>query len=240
MRRVDWLLALALAGSATAASAQLLDRELGDFELKLGTVPSRSMAQGLIQPARGGTFHGGFDLAHPTGWYAGHWSPSAGLAGERALEIDSYLGFHSPQVSTLGYELGLIRYSFPETTALDRHSAYAGLTLAGNRLGAALSNGPRRSDSRLLMDLDLLDRWGLGLTLEYANHRLDQPRGLADGSALRVYNDWSLNLSRRLLGTDLRLHYTDSDLAGPQCGAYSGLNRYCEDFWMISLERPLF
>ena len=30
-----------------SASAQLLERDLGDFDLKLGSTPARSMAQGL-------------------------------------------------------------------------------------------------------------------------------------------------------------------------------------------------
>src|SRR5688572_30147120 len=64
-----------LAGAAATAQAQMLERELGDLELKLGSTPSRSMAQGLVQPERVGTFHGGFDLTHPDGWYLGNWSP---------------------------------------------------------------------------------------------------------------------------------------------------------------------
>ena len=70
-----------LAGAAMTAQAQLLERDLGNFELKLGTTPSRSMAQGLVQPMRVGTFYGGFDLTHHDGWYLGQWAPSTGLLG---------------------------------------------------------------------------------------------------------------------------------------------------------------
>lgn len=40
--------------SSSIANAQIFQRELGDFDLKLGTTPSRSMAQGLVKPARTG------------------------------------------------------------------------------------------------------------------------------------------------------------------------------------------
>ena len=43
------------------AEAQIFQRELGDFDLKLGTTPTRSMAQGLVKPAAVGSFHGGLD-----------------------------------------------------------------------------------------------------------------------------------------------------------------------------------
>ena len=60
------------------AQAAMMERELGDYELNLGTTPSRSMAQGLVKPQSGGTFHGGLDLSHPSGWYLGQWSPNLG------------------------------------------------------------------------------------------------------------------------------------------------------------------
>lgn len=56
-----------------ASYGQVFQRELGDFDLKLGTTPSRSMAQGLVTPSSTGSFHGGLDLSHDSGWYVGQW-----------------------------------------------------------------------------------------------------------------------------------------------------------------------
>ena len=85
------LLAGLLAGSS--AHAQIFQRELGDFDLKLGTTPSRSMAQGLVKPSAVGSFHGGLDLSHDSGLYFGQYAPSMGISSGKNLEIDSYIGF---------------------------------------------------------------------------------------------------------------------------------------------------
>jgi len=228
-----------LAGAAMTAQAQVLERELGDFELKLGTTPSRSMAQGLVRPVRVGTFHGGLDLTND-GWYLGHWAPSVGLLGESRLELDSYLGYKRPSGETLGYEFGLIRYSFPRLEGLDRHELYAGISLRDSRLGAAWSQAPERRDSTLLLDLDLLHPLNMDLTLKYANHALDRPVYLSDGSSVESFNDWSLNIARPWLGLRVGLSYSTSDLKDKGCSAYSGQNTYCEDFLTFRLEHPLF
>jgi len=39
---------IAALAATPLAQAQVFQRELGDFDLKLGTTPSRSMAQGLV------------------------------------------------------------------------------------------------------------------------------------------------------------------------------------------------
>src|SRR4051812_36375959 len=102
-----------------AASAQVIERELGDFSLKLGTTPSRTMAQGLVTPTGGDSkFHGGLDLTHDSGFYFGQWSPTTGLTSDPAREADSYRGLKNPSEKPLVYELGVIRYSSPNTDQL--------------------------------------------------------------------------------------------------------------------------
>jgi len=91
------------------AQAALLVREVGDYDLSLGTTPSRSMAQGLVKPQSGGAFHGGLDLSHPSGWYLGQWSPNLGISPGSQMELNSYVGYRQQFVDSLGYEL--IRYS---------------------------------------------------------------------------------------------------------------------------------
>ncbi len=232
------LLALTFFACADA-HAQVLQRELGDYDLRLGTTPTRSMAQGLVQPSQGGTFQGGLDLTHDSGWYLGQWSPSMGIARDSRLELDSYSGFKRPFNDRFGYELGLIRYSHPGFSAEDSNEYYAGLTLLDSRFGAAVSQAPGRADSTLLMNL-ALQPFAMNVSMKYANHTLDDAVGYGDGRLVRVFNDWSLNLSRPWAGIDLNLSYSGSSLSGPQCVAYSGHNGYCEDFVMLKAERSLF
>lgn len=221
--------------------AQVMERSLGDFALKLGTTPTRSMAQGLVAPNGGsGSFHGGLDLTHESGFYLGQWSPSIGVASDTALEIDSYLGFKKPFDNTLGYELGMIRYSYPETDQIDSHEFYAGLRVLGSRVGAAFSNDVGRRDSTVFVDLGGIEQLGLGVRMQYATHQFDTPQTSSAGTLVSGFNDWSLNLSRPWLGIDMNLIYSDSSLNGDNCNVYSGHNPRCEQTFTLKAVRSFF
>ena len=211
-----------------AVEASTLQRDLGPYQLNLGTSPSRSMAQGLVQPQNSGSLHGGFDLSHPSGWYLGQWSPSIGVLPGKRTELNHYLGYRSTLSEQLGVELGTMRYSHPGYSHLDSQDLYAGLTLGERHLGLAFSEEPSRRDATLLADFGRLTPLGLAVRLRYANHLLDSPTTLDDGSQVRLFNDWSLSLSRPWLGIDLNLSYSDSSLGGEACSAYSGQNSRCE------------
>jgi uncharacterized protein (TIGR02001 family) len=223
------------------ASAQVMERELGDFSLKLGTTPSRSMAQGLVTPSAGDSaFHGGLDLTHDSGFYFGQWSPSAGLTPDTTLEVDSYMGFKKPFDKTLGYELGIIRYSYPNTDQIDSHELYAGFRIFDSRIGTAFSNDAGRQDSTLFLDLGGIVPLGLDMRMQYGNHQLDSPALIDGGGMVSTYNDWSFNVSRPWLGMDMNLMYSGSSLSGANCSAYSGHNSQCETAVTLKVVRSFF
>ena len=236
--------ALLLAGTVLASTivdAQVFSRELGNFDLKLATQPSRSMAQGLVKPTTSGsTFHGGLDLTHDSGWYVGQWAPTMGIRPGSNLEVDSYLGYKHPFDQTLGYELGLIHYSYPKLDSLDSQQFFAGLTVLGTRFGAAFSNDPDRRDSTLFADLGLNQPFGIGVSMKYTTHQLGTPVSLADGSSVHAFNDWSVKLSRPWMGIDLNLIYSDSSLDGMECSAYSGQNVQCDGLLTFKAERTFY
>jgi len=222
------------------ADAQIFQRELGDYDLKLGTSPSRSMAQGLVKPSSSGSFHGGLDLSHDSGWYVGQWAPSMGLSPASNLEVDSYLGFKHPFDETLGYEVGMIHYSYPQLDTLDSQEFFGGLTLLGSRFGAAFSNDPDRRNSTLFANLSGNEPFGIGLSLKYTSHRLNSPVSIADGGYISTFNDWSVKLSRPWLGIDLNLIYSDSNLNGNGCSAYPGHNSQCDGLLTFKAERSFY
>jgi uncharacterized protein (TIGR02001 family) len=209
------------------ANAQVFQRELGDFDLKLATTPSRSMAQGLVKPSTTGSFHGGLDLSHDSGFYVGQWSPSMGLSPSSNLEVDSYMGFKQPFDQSLGYEVGMIRYSYPKADTLDSQELFGGLTLLGSRFGAAFSNDPDKQNSTLFADLSGNQPFGIGISLKYTTHQLNTPVSVDDGY-VGSFTDWSVKLSRPFMGIDLDLIYSDSSLSGSDCSAYSGHNSECD------------
>lgn len=222
------------------AQAAILERELGDYELNLGTTPSRSMAQGLVKPQSGGAFHGGLDLSHPSGWYLGQWAPNLGITPDSRMELNSYVGYRQHFADTLGYELGTIRYSHPGYSHLDSQDIYAGLTYDVRRFGLSLSNDPTRFNSTLLADFGRVNALGMAVTVRYGNHLLDTPATVSGGRQVSSFNDWSLSLSRPWKGIDLDFSYSDSSLSGDACSAYSGHNTECEGWFLIKASRALF
>ncbi|WP_095148598.1 TorF family putative porin [Pseudomonas sp. Irchel s3a18] len=223
-----------------SADAQIFQRELGDYDLKLGTSPSRSMAQGLVKPSSTGSFHGGLDLSHDSGWYVGQWAPSMGLSPASNLEVDSYVGFKRPFDRTLGYEVGMIHYSYPQLDTLDSQEFFGGLTLLGSRFGAAFSNDPDKRNSTLFADLSGTQPFGVGLSVKYTTHRFFTPTSIADGGYVSGFNDWSVKLSRPWMGIDLNLIYSDSSLNGSDCSAYSGHNSQCDGLFTFKAEHRFY
>ncbi|MCP1444018.1 uncharacterized protein (TIGR02001 family) [Pseudomonas sp. GGS8] len=238
MLKPPFLLLASLLG-CSVAHAQVFQRELGDFDLKLATTPSRSMAQGLVKPSTTGSFHGGLDLSHDSGFYVGQWSPSMGLSPSSNLEVDSYMGFKQPFDQSLGYEVGMIHYSYPKVDTLDSQELFGGLTLLGSRFGAAFSNDPDKQNSTLFADLSGNQPFGIGVSLKCTTHQLNTPVSV-DGGYVGSFTDWSVKLSRPFMGIDLDLIYSDSNLSGSDCSAYSGHNSECDGLVTLKAVRTFY
>lgn len=241
MLRTSLILAAGLLATPFAFG-QLTERDLGDFDLKIGTSPARSMAQGLVQPSSVGTLHGGLDLTHDSGFYAGQWTPSVGVTSDSTLEIDSYAGFKHPfdRNLGLGYEAGIIHYSYPRLEASDSHEFYAGLKIRDTRLGAAFNEAVDSRNSTLFASLRGLPVLDLDMSFKVTNHQLDAPYVLGSGAQVASFNDWSLQLSRPWKGVNLDFIYSDSNLRGEGCSAYSGHNTQCEGVFTVQAVRAFF
>lgn len=238
MRPFPCLLFVSLLSGATA-HAQVFQGQLGDFDLKLGTTPSRSMAQGLVKPAAVGSFHGGLDLSHDSGVYFGQYAPSMGITPGKNLEIDSYVGFKQPFDQVLGYEVGMIHYSYPRVDTLDSQELFGGLTLLGSRFGIALSNDPDKQNNTLFADLNGNQPFGIGVSMKYTTHQLNSPVAV-DGGYISSFSDWSVKLSRPFMGVDLDLIYSNSSLSGSDCSAYSGHNSECDGLVTLKAVRTFY
>lgn len=239
MTRSSLLLAAAMLVSSPLWASQI-QRQLGDYDLKLGTTASRTMAQGLISPSAVGAFHGGLDVSHASGWYAGQYAPSMGLTSTSSLRLDSYVGYKQRFNDSLGYEVGTIHYSHPNTSGLDSYAVYGGLTWLGSRFGGAFDDKAANRTGTLFADLGQLPLLDLALTFKVANHQLGTPYILSSGSQINSFNDWSLKLSRPWFGMDLDLIYSNSDLSGSGCGAYAGFNTYCDGVVTFKAQRSFF
>jgi uncharacterized protein (TIGR02001 family) len=226
--------------AAPSLYAQTLEGNLGDFDLKLGTTPSRSMAQGLVAPGTLGSFHGGIDVSHDSGWYFGQWSPSVGLTPNSEFELDSYVGYKQRVMSAFGYELGVMGYTRPDVADGNSHQLYAGMQVYESRFGAAWSEAADSRSGTLFADFGQVPVLNLDLSVKVTRYSLTTPYALGDGDLVNDYSDWSLQVSRPLMGVDLNLVYTGSDLRGGACVAYSGHNPACDGMVTLKAQRAFF
>lgn len=72
--------------------------------------------RGLSQSFRRPALQGGFDYAHPSGWYVGNWNSS--VSGNQynngaGLEMDFYGGYKFEPVKDLNADVGLLYYYYP-------------------------------------------------------------------------------------------------------------------------------
>jgi uncharacterized protein (TIGR02001 family) len=162
-----------------------------------------------------------------------------GLTPGANLEVDSYMGFKQPFDNTLGYEVGMIRYSYPKVETLDSQELFGGLTFLGSRFGAAFSNDPDKQNSTVFADLGGNQPFGIGISMKYTTHQLNTPVSV-DGGYVGSFTDWSVQFSRPFMGVDLDLIYSGSSLSGSDCSAYSGHNSQCDGLVTLKAERAFY
>lgn len=153
--------------------------------------------------------------------------------------MDSYLGFKRPFDQTLGYEVGMIHYNYPQLALQDSQEFYGGLTLLGSRFGAAFSQDPDKRNSTLFADLGGNQPFGIGVSIKYTTYQLGNPASVSNGY-VSSFNDWSIKFSRPWMGIDLKLIYSDSNLNGSDCSAYSGHNAQCDGLLTFKAEHSFY
>ena len=72
---------------------------------------------GYSQSSEGWAVSGGFDVSHESGFYLGTWASTidfnAGATNPAQIELDVYGGYASELANGLSYDLGVIRYGYP-------------------------------------------------------------------------------------------------------------------------------
>ncbi len=77
--------------------------------------------RGISQTGGGPALQGGFDYAHPSGFYIGAWGSNIswisdlGGVSNISLELDTYLGYSGAFAEHFSYDVGYLRYNYPGT-----------------------------------------------------------------------------------------------------------------------------
>jgi uncharacterized protein (TIGR02001 family) len=121
MRKVRILAALGLLAAATAANAEVSST---------WTLTNDYDFRGFSQSAKDPAVQASLDYAHDSGWYVGAWASNVDF-GEDAdvdYEVDLYTGFSGGAEDGLGWDVGVVYYTYPDESDFNYLEAYGSLS----------------------------------------------------------------------------------------------------------------
>jgi uncharacterized protein (TIGR02001 family) len=160
------LLSLSIAAAAVSMPAQAADIGGGlDLSGNLA-LTTNYMWRGFTQTNNQEAIQGGLDLAHESGLYVGVWGSN--VAG--GSEFDYYGGF-ATEVASVGIDLGVIAYRFPDASSGDNEEYYLGLSkeFGGVGLGVTFYEGEASGQADAYEISASTEMAGLGLGATYGD-----------------------------------------------------------------------
>lgn len=200
--------------------------------------------RGITQTDNGPAIQGGFDAALSNGLYAGVWASNLDFGTDADIEIDYYAGFGGEFSDKLGYDVGVLFYTYPSSQAADAGDydfteVYGSLSYdfgpAAATLGLNYSSdyfGGSDNATYVYVDVEVPLANDFTVGLHYGDQSID------DNAAFGTpdYNDWKLGVSKSLGGFDFALDYTDTSLSDSECfGGYDG----CDDRFIFTISKSL-
>lgn len=121
MRHLRILAALGLLGAATAANAGVSST---------WTLTNDYDFRGITQSAKDPAIQGSIDYAADSGWYVGAWGSNVDFGDDSDvdLEVDLYTGFAGESEGGLGYDVGVVYYSYPDDSNVNYFEAYGSVS----------------------------------------------------------------------------------------------------------------
>ena len=124
--------------------------------------------RGISQTDEEGTIQGGFDVEAESGLYAGVWASN--IAFDGSIEIDIYAGFAGEFSEAVGFDVGLLRYEYPNDLGPNHSSfneVYGSVSFKDVTLGLAYSDDFFfESDTGVYVYID----YSLGLPNEFGEY----------------------------------------------------------------------
>ncbi len=185
----------------------------------------RGVSQTLGDPA----LQGGVDFEHDVGLYAGAWAsnvdffdagaPDADPADDDGadIEIDYYAGFAGETDSGLGWDLGLISYTFPDSQLDSSEEIYAGVSFKFFSAQVSQDVDNDSTYAEAAASFELTDEFVVTIHAGYFDFDDDVD-----------YGDFKLAVGRTFGGFDFELAYTDTDLSRADCAEFAGAADVCD------------
>jgi uncharacterized protein (TIGR02001 family) len=196
------------------------------------------MYRGVSQTQGSGAVQGGLDIGHESGLYVGTWASNVNFGGDASVEFDYYAGFSRDLNETLSMDIGYVAYTYPGEAALNFGEYYGSLSAWGVTLGAAYSDDFGGNDTTLYsyIGYEYELPMDIGLSLSYGEYDFKDAYSVTNSES---YNDWSVGLSKTLLGLDVGLAYTDTDMSSAECSGFAGDSDYCDSTFVLSVSKSL-
>jgi uncharacterized protein (TIGR02001 family) len=214
---------LAAAGiMACTPLAHAVDMEsIGEMFSANVALTSDYVWRGVSQSDESGAIQGGIDLNIPIGLYAGIWGSNVNFddpKGKTAtVEFDYYGGYSHTFDMGLGFDVGLINYTYPRTNGLNWVEYYLKLSygIGGFNVGGSVNYSNNVFDT---------DEDGTYWEAN-AGYTLGEEAGIANGLSFSggvgyydidkadpdSYTDWNLGATMPVFGFDIDLRYYDTD-----------------------------
>jgi uncharacterized protein (TIGR02001 family) len=158
---------------------------------------------------------GGFDLALPSGLYAGTWASSIENYGGSEIELDLYGGYGF-EAGMFALDVGVLGYFYPGADDLEYYEIYGsvGTTLGMIDTTLGLNYAPSDQDG-LGDDENTYVYLSGGMPLGDSPFSLSASVGYTDGvldfsDDGDGFWDWSVGISTSVLGVDVGLSYVDT------------------------------
>jgi uncharacterized protein (TIGR02001 family) len=202
MKLSHGLVAVGLSFAALAAHAEVTGTvtAVTDYDF-------RGISLNASDPA----LQGSIDWAHESGFYAGAWASSvdSGPDVDGDIEVDLYVGFSGSINDDLGYDVGLVYYTYPDSDDVEEYpEIYAGLSYKWFDIKQWYTNDyGGSSDDAFYTEIngtfELPKNFGLTVHAGY---------NYGDAFDGTEYYDYSIGLTYTLGHFDFGLKYVDTTL----------------------------
>jgi len=214
-----------LIATALLASTSPVLAEIPDVSANV-TLATDYIFRGVSQTDNQFAIQGGFDWASDMGIYVGTWASNVdsqffGGGTDPQIELDLYGGYSKELSNGFGYDLGYLRYQYPGASSVGTNEYF----LKGSYKGFSASVNYSPSLKFAFSD-ESAWYWAAGYDYTFP-YEIDFSAhvGYSAGQAFDdddvfggTYTDWSLGVSKNVIGVDLGLMYTDTNISKSDCG----------------------
>lgn len=206
MRQVRILAALGLLAAATAANAQVSST---------WTLTNDYDFRGATQSAKDPAVQASIDYAHESGWYVGAWASNVDFGDlDVDYELDLYTGFSGGEEEGLGWDVGLVYYTYPDESDFNYPEIYGKLNYGMFSGALFYSNDYFGSSENAFyvsgdVSVPLPQNFSI---LGHAGYSFGDVWDGGDGVPGSEYIDWSVGVGYTVGNFELALKWVDTTL----------------------------